>query len=161
IGGNQELRGPAQEIANAAGRASSLTRQLLAFSRKQMLAPAIVDLNAIVSDNLRMLRRTIGEHIDLVMKPGEDLGAVKADPGQMEQAITNLALNARDAMPEGGKLTIETCNVILDEGFARLHAPLAPGAYVMLAINDSGIGMDSETQAHIFEPFFTTKGPKG
>ncbi len=108
-----------------------------------------------------MLTRLIGEDIDLVMVPGSDLGAVKADPGQMEQVIMNLAVNARDAMPRGGKLTIETANVSLDESYARLHAPAEPGEYVMLAISDTGMGMDSETQSHIFEPFFTTKGSKG
>jgi len=155
------LRAPAQEIANAAQRATSLTRQLLAFSRKQMLAPKIIDLNAIVTENLKMLNRVIGEDIDLEMVPGADLGAVKADPGQIEQVIMNLAVNARDAMPQGGKLTIQTANATLDENYARFHDPVKPGEYVMLAIHDTGSGMDAETQSHIFEPFFTTKGPKG
>ena len=161
IGSNPELRGPAQEIASAADRATSLTRQLLAFSRKQMLAPKVVDLNAVVTENLKMLTRVIGEDIDLVMVPGGDIGAVKADPGQIEQVIMNLAVNARDAMPHGGKLTIETANVALDDNYARFHAPVQPGDYVMLAISDTGVGMDTDTQTHIFEPFFTTKGPKG
>ena len=161
IGSNQELRGPAQEIASAAERATSLTRQLLAFSRKQMLAPRVVDLNAVVTENLKMLTRLIGEDIDLVMVPSADIGAVKADPGQIEQVIMNLAVNARDAMPHGGKLTIETANVTLDENYARFHAPVQPGDYIMLAISDTGTGMDAETQSHIFEPFFTTKGTKG
>jgi CheY-like chemotaxis protein len=126
-----------------------------------MLAPKVLDLNAIVTENLKMLTRVIGEDIELVMVPGEDLGAVKADPGQIEQVIMNLAVNARDAMPKGGKLTIETANVSLDENYARVHTPLKAGEYVMLAISDSGIGMDAETQSHIFEPFFSTKGPKG
>ena len=108
-----------------------------------------------------MLTRVIGEDIELVMQSGEELGAVKADPGQIEQVIMNLAVNARDAMPKGGKLTIETANVSLDDNYARFHAPLKPGEYVMLAISDTGMGMDSETQNHIFEPFFSTKGPKG
>ncbi len=155
------LRGPAQEIASAAGRATSLTRQLLAFSRKQMLAPKILDLNGVVTENLKMLTRVIGEDIDLVMVPAAGLGTVRADAGQIEQVIMNLAVNARDAMPAGGKLTIETSNVSLDEEYARFHAPLRAGNYVMLAISDTGVGMDSETQSHIFEPFFTTKGPKG
>jgi two-component system, cell cycle sensor histidine kinase and response regulator CckA len=155
------LRGPAQEIASAAQRATSLTRQLLAFSRKQMLAPKVIDLNEVVTENLKMLTRLIGEDIDLVMIPSGDIGAVKADPGQIEQVIMNLAVNARDAMPQGGKLTIETANVTLDESYARLHAPVMPGEYVMLAISDTGSGMDSETQSQIFEPFFTTKGTKG
>ncbi|MGD0566789.1 MAG: ATP-binding protein [Candidatus Sulfotelmatobacter sp.] len=161
LGPEPTLRGPAQEIASAAGRASSLTRQLLAFSRKQMLAPKILDLNAVVTENLKMLTRVIGEDVDLVMVPATGLGAVRADAGQIEQVIMNLAVNARDAMPTGGKLTIETSNVSLNEEYSRVHAPLRPGNYVMLAISDTGAGMDSETQAHIFEPFFTTKGPKG
>jgi PAS domain S-box-containing protein len=161
LGPEPTLRTPAQEIANAAGRASSLTRQLLAFSRKQMLTPKILDLNGVVTENLRMLTRVIGEDIDLVMVPAVGLDAVRADASQIEQVIMNLAVNARDAMPSGGKLTIETANESLDESYARLHAPLKPGDYVTLAISDTGAGMDSETQSHIFEPFFTTKGPKG
>ena len=161
LGPDPRLRGPAQEINNATQRATSLTRQLLAFSRKQMLAPKVLDLNEVVTENLKMLTRMIGEDIDLVMVPGPALGAVRADPGQIDQVIMNLAVNARDAMPEGGKLTIETANVALDEHFARTHAPLLPGDYVMLSISDTGVGMDSETQSRIFEPFFTTKGTKG
>jgi PAS domain S-box-containing protein len=161
LGPDPALRGPAQEIAGASQRASSLTRQLLAFSRKQMLAPKILDLNGVVTENLKMLTRVIGEDIDLVMVPAPSLGAVRADAGQIDQVIMNLAVNARDAMPSGGKLTIETSNISLDEEYARFHAPLRPGDYVMLAISDTGLGMDSETQSHIFEPFFTTKGPKG
>jgi PAS domain S-box-containing protein len=161
IGADPELRPPAQEISNAANRATALTRQLLAFSRKQMLAPRVLDLNELVSENLKMLTRVIGEDIDLVMAPAQNLGAVKADPGQIEQVIMNLAVNARDAMPKGGKLTIETANATLDESYARFHAAAAPGEYIMLAISDSGIGMDAETQSHIFEPFFSTKGAKG
>jgi PAS domain S-box-containing protein len=161
LGSEPDLRTPAQEIAGAAERASSLTRQLLAFSRKQMLAPKLVNLNSVVTENLKMLTRMIGEDIDLVMLPAESLWPVRADSGQIEQVIMNLAVNARDAMPSGGKLTLETSNVTLDEDYARYHAPLRPGEYVMIAISDTGIGMDSETQSHIFEPFFTTKGPKG
>src|SRR6266851_4358176 len=161
LGPDPTLRGPAQEVANAAGRATSLTRQLLAFSRKQMLAPKVVDLNSVVTENLKMLTRLIGEDIDLVMVPGADLGAVKADPGQIEQVVMNLAVNARDAMPQGGNLTIETANVQLDANYARFHVPVKPGDYVMLAISDTGMGMDTETQSHIFEPFYTTKGLKG
>src|SRR5216683_1784616 len=161
IGPDPALRGPAQEIANAAERATSLTRQLLAFSRKQMLAPKIVDLNGVVTESLKMLTRLIGEDIDLVMVAGAEIGAAKADPGQIEQVIMNLAVNARDAMPHGGKLTIETASVTLDEDYARFHAPLKPGEYIMLAISDTGEGMDAETQSHLFEPFFTTKGLKG
>ncbi len=161
LGPDPSLRGPAQEISNAAQRATSLTRQLLAFSRKQMLAPKVLDLNEVVTENLKMLTRMIGEDIDLVMVPTPTIGAVRADPGQIDQVIMNLAVNARDAMPEGGKLTIETGNVSLDENFARTHAPLEAGDYVMIAISDTGLGMDSETQSRIFEPFFTTKGAKG
>src|SRR6202158_1843524 len=161
IGNDPTMRGHAPEIANAARRATSLTRQLLAFSRKQMLDPKILDLNGVVTENLKMLTRVIGEDIDLVMVPAVALGAVRADASQIEQVIMNLAVNARDAMPSGGKLTIETSNISLDEDYARFHAPLKPGDYVMLAISDTGLGMDSETQSHIFEPFFTTKGLKG
>ena len=161
LGPDPQLRGPAQEISNATQRATSLTRQLLAFSRKQMLAPKVLDLNEVVAENLKMLTRMIGEDIDLVMVPGPGLGAVRADPGQIDQVIMNLAVNARDAMPQGGKLTIETANVTLDENFARTHTPLTPGDYIMIAISDTGIGMDGETQSRIFEPFFTTKGAKG
>ena len=161
VGPDPRLRGPAQEISNATQRATSLTRQLLAFSRKQMLAPKVLDLNEVVAENLKMLTRMIGEDIDLVMVPGPAIGAVRADPGQIDQVIMNLAVNARDAMPQGGKLTIETANVALDEHFARTHAPLTAGDYIMLAISDTGVGMDNETQSRIFEPFFTTKGAKG
>jgi len=161
IGVEPTVRGPAQEIANAAGRATSLTRQLLAFSRKQMLAPKVLDLNATVTENLKMLTRLIGEDIDLVMIPGSDLGAVKADPSQIEQVIMNLAVNARDAMPHGGKLTIETANLTLEDSYTHLQASQNPGEYVMIAISDTGMGMDADTQSHIFEPFFSTKGPKG
>src|SRR5271167_2003865 len=161
IGPDPRLRGPAQEISNATQRATSLTRQLLAFSRKQILTPKVLDLNEVVAENLKMLTRMIGEDIDLVMIPGPTLGAVRADPGQIDQVIMNLAVNARDAMPQGGKLTIETANVTLDENFARTHTPLTAGDYVLLAISDTGVGMDSDTQSRIFEPFFTTKGAKG
>ena len=161
IGNDPSVRGPAQEIANASGRATSLTRQLLAFSRKQMLAPKVLDLNAVVTENVKMLTRLIGEDIELVMIPGPELGSVKADPGQVEQVIMNLAVNARDAMPRGGKLTIESANVTLEEGSANLHPTQKAGEYVKMAISDTGTGMDAETQSHIFEPFFSTKGPKG
>jgi len=161
LGDAPELRAPAQEIGSAAQRASALTRQLLAFSRKQMLAPKIVNLNEVVTENLKMLTRMIGEDVDLVMVPAPEVWAVRADAGQIEQVIMNLAVNARDAMPSGGKLTMETANVTLDEDYVRVHAPLQPGDYVMIAISDTGAGMDAETQSHIFEPFFTTKGLKG
>src|SRR5579864_4681674 len=161
LGSEPALRSPAQEIASAAERASSLTRQLLAFSRKQMLAPKMLDLNSVVTENVRMLKRMIGEDIDLVMIPAGQLGQVRADAGQIEQVIMNLAVNARDAMPSGGKLTIETSNITVDEEHARLHSPLVPGEYVKILISDTGQGMDPETQSKVFEPFFTTKGPKG
>jgi two-component system, cell cycle sensor histidine kinase and response regulator CckA len=161
IGSDLSLRGSVQEIANAAERATSLTRQLLAFSRKQMLAPKVLDLNALVKENLKMLTRMIGEDIDLVMRAGAEIGAVKADPGQIDQVIMNLAVNARDAMPHGGKLTIETADVTCDEEYARSNPSLTTGEYVMLAISDTGVGMDAATQLRIFEPFFTTKGLKG
>ncbi len=161
LGAEPHLRGPAQEISSAAERASSLTRQLLAFSRKQMLAPRIVNLNDVATENIKMLTRMIGEDIDLVMVPAPNLWSIRADAGQIDQVIMNLAVNARDAMPSGGKLTIETSNVTLDEDYARFHAPLRPGDYVMIAISDTGAGMDTDTQSHIFEPFFTTKGTKG
>ncbi len=156
-----EIASQVREIAHAAERAASLTRQLLTFSRKQMIAPKVVDLNAVVSESSKMLTRLIGEDIDLSVIAGANLGSVKADPSQIEQVVMNLAVNARDAMPHGGKLTLETANVTLDDSYARMHSPVKPGEFVMLAISDTGQGMDTETQAHIFEPFFTTKGSKG
>ncbi len=145
------------QIKKAGQSAASLTRQLLAFSRQQVLEPRILDLNSIVLSVGKMLRRLIGEHIDLRTQLDPALGSVRADQGQIEQVIINLAVNARDAMPHGGKLVVETSNVFLDEEYARSHAPQPPGTYVMLAVSDTGIGMDAETQARIFEPFFTTK----
>jgi PAS domain S-box-containing protein len=147
------------QIQKAAQRASSLTRQLLAFSRLQVLQPQVLDLNNIVSGMIQMLSRLIGENIDLVFRPGGILGRVKADAGQMEQVLLNLVVNARDAMPAGGTLTIETSNVELDQSYAQLHSIVKPGPYVMLAVSDTGIGIDQATQARIFEPFFTTKEP--
>lgn len=146
-----------EEIAKAANRGASLTRQLLAFSRKQILQPQVINLNDVVQDMDKMLRRLIGEDIDLRNFLGHNLGLVKADPSQIGQIIMNLAVNARDAMPQGGKLTIETANVFLDESYAKDHAEVIPGPYVMLALSDDGLGMDAETMSHIFEPFFTTK----
>ena len=148
-----------QVIRNATTHAADLTRQLLAFSRKQVLAPRIIDLNDIVADVEPMLQRLIGEHIELVTLATRGLGRVEADPNQITQIIVNLAANARDAMPEGGKLTIETANVYLDEDHAHRHADTRPGPYVMLAVADTGSGMDEPTRALVFEPFFTTKGP--
>jgi len=146
-------------IEKTAQRAAALTRQLLAFSRKQILEPKVLDLNAVVPGIATMLQRLIGEDIELVYRPGAELGRVKADPGQLEQVIMNLAVNARDAMPDGGRITIETGNVELGEHYARQHVGVQPGQYVMLALSDTGIGMDVATQARIFEPFFTTKAP--
>jgi len=151
------LRKHVQEIKKAGERAAALTRQLLAFSRRQVLVPQVLDLNSVVSNVQKMLRRMIGEDIDLLTVPAPDLGQVRADPGQVEQVIMNLAVNARDAMPEGGNLTLETTNVALDESYTRNHIDVLPGRYVMLAVRDTGSGMDAETLSHIFEPFFTTK----
>ncbi len=146
------------EIKNAGERAARLTRQLLAFSRKQMLQPKIINLNDIVRDIEKMLRRLIGEDIDFTTVLDPRLAKVKADPGEIEQVLMNLAVNARDAMPKGGRLTIETGDVTINERYARSHGvEMSPGHYVMLAISDNGEGMDKETQARIFEPFFTTK----
>ncbi|MFZ3216343.1 MAG: PAS domain S-box protein [Candidatus Acidiferrales bacterium] len=151
------LRRNAEQIQTASQRATSLTRQLLAFSRKQMLAPKVLNIQSVVGEMEKILRRLIGEDVQLETSSAPDLGLVKADRSQIEQVILNLAVNARDAMPEGGRLTIETANVDLDESFSHTPVVLSPGPYVMLAVTDNGCGMDAETQAHIFEPFFTTK----
>ena len=150
-------RGHLKEILTAGERAASLTRQLLAFSRRQVLEPRVLNLNSVLADVAKMLRRLIGEDVELVSTLKPDLGRVKVDPGQIEQVIMNLAVNARDAMPQGGKLFIETSNVEIDANYARRHSPMMPGKYVMVAVSDTGCGMDLETQAHAFEPFFTTK----
>jgi len=145
-------------VQDAAARAADLTKQLLAFSRKQVLEPKILDLNTVVEGVAPMLRRLIGEDVELLTRLAPDLGHVEADPGQLTQIIVNLAVNARDAMPGGGRLTIETDNVELDETFADRRADeIRPGPYVMLAVSDTGVGMNEETRSHIFEPFFTTK----
>ncbi len=146
-----------ERIKTAGDRAAVLTRRLLAFSRKQVLQPKVLDLNTVLADTEKLLQRLIGEDIELLVVPGHALGRVKADPGQLEQIIMNLAVNARDAMPEGGTLTLETMNVELDQDYAAQHPPTQPGSYIMLAMTDTGCGMDAETQARIFEPFFTTK----
>lgn len=148
-----------EEIMKAGKRAASLTRQLLAFSRKQVVQPEVLNLNECLGDTEKMLRRLVGEHILFHAIPGENLWDIYADPGQMEQVLMNLAVNARDAMPGGGKLTIETANVELDAGYFRKHGIDNPaGPYVMLAVTDDGVGMDGETRSRIFDPFFTTKG---
>src|SRR5437867_1097668 len=159
IPGEDRMSRDINEIRKAGQRAASLTRQLLAFSRKQILEPKVLDLNAIVVDLEKMLRRLIGEDIELVISPAADLRRTKADPGQIEQVIMNLVVNARDAMPQGGKLTLETANVDLDDAYAGGHVGVRAGAYILLAVSDTGCGMDREAMAHIFEPFFTTKGP--
>jgi PAS domain S-box-containing protein len=145
------------EVCRAGERAAALTRQLLAFSRKQMFSTRVFDLNGLVRDTGRMLDRLIGERVELQSKLEPSLARVKADPGQIEQVIVNLVVNARDAMPGGGRLTVETANVELDEGYARRHMNVRPGRYVRLAVSDTGVGMDAATQARVFEPFFTTK----
>ena len=145
------------QIVKAGQRAASLTRQLLAFSRKQVIQPAVLDLNAVVSDTDKMLSRLIGEDIKMTVNLAHDLGAIKADRGQIEQVLMNLVVNARDAMPQGGKLIIETQNAELDQSAVGPHPYAKPGDYVVLSVSDTGCGMNKETQAHIFEPFFTTK----
>jgi two-component system, cell cycle sensor histidine kinase and response regulator CckA len=157
LGVTDPLSKKVEEIEKAAQRAASLTRQLLAFSRQQVLEPKVLSLNTLTEDLKKMLSRLISEDIELVTRLDPDLGHVKADQGQIEQVIVNLAVNARDAMPRGGKLTIETTNVEVDTDFARDHPPMYPGSFVRLCIKDTGVGMNSETQSRIFEPFFTTK----
>ncbi|HSE95743.1 MAG TPA: PAS domain S-box protein [Methylomirabilota bacterium] len=157
LGADHPLRRHVDLIQTTALRAGALTQQLLAFSRKQVLAPRILDVNQVVEGMVPMLRRLIGEQIDLITVPAAGLGRVKADAGQLEQVILNLAVNARDAMPEGGRLTIETVNVELDERFVHDHRGARSGAHVALSVRDTGSGMDAATRARLFEPFFTTK----
>jgi CheY-like chemotaxis protein len=151
------LRGYAEEILKAADRAAALTNQLLAFSRRQIMQPRIINLNAVIGQTENMLRRLIGEDIQLVMSLGADTGNIRTDPHHIEQAIVNLAVNARDAMPAGGRIIIETSNVQIDETYAKTHMGVKPGEFVMIAVSDTGHGMDSATRQNIFEPFFTTK----
>ncbi len=150
-------RESAEEIRQAGSRAAGLTQQLLAFSRRQVLEPRVLDLNAVISGMERMLRRVIGEDVELMTALDPELWRAKADPGQIEQAILNLVVNARDAMPRGGRLTLETANVELDDKFAGHYTSIQPGPHVMLAVSDTGVGMDEELQSRLFEPFFTTK----
>jgi len=157
ISAGDPLRRDLEEIHKAGTRATALTRQLLAFSRKQILEPKVIDLNTVVIGMETMLRRLIGEDIELATVTRPDLSPVKADPGQIEQVILNLVVNARDAMPKGGKLTIETGNAELDEIYAEAHHGVTPGSYAMLAVSDTGCGIDKQIQLRIFEPFFTTK----
>jgi PAS domain S-box-containing protein len=153
------LRTDLQDIHRAGERAAALTRQLLAFSRKQIMKPDVLNLSTVVADLQSMLPRLIGEDIDLVVVPAKELGSVLADPGQIEQVVLNLAVNARDSMPAGGTLRITTQDVELDEAFAARHPSVAPGPHVMLAVSDTGVGMDEVTRMRVFEPFFTTKEP--
>ncbi len=156
-GQGRPLQSELEEIKNAGARAANLTRQLLAFGRKQMIAPRLLDLNTVVTGMESMLRRLISEDITLRLFPGKDLGMVRADTAQLEQVLMNLVVNARDAMREGGSLTVETANVSLDKAYLRAQPDLEPGPYVMLAVSDTGQGMDQQTQERLFEPFFTTK----
>ena len=157
FGSEDPLRKSAGFIKDSALRAASLTKQLLAFSRRQVFEPTVLDLNGVVIELTKMLRPLIGEDVELTTSLDPALGKVRADSTQIDQVLMNLAVNARDAMPQGGRLTIETSNVQLDQEYARTHATVLPGPYVMLAVTDTGIGMDKKTQSHMFEPFFTTK----
>jgi two-component system, cell cycle sensor histidine kinase and response regulator CckA len=153
----EQLKKKLEEVKRSANRATSMTRQLLAYSRKQMIQPKVLNLNSVLNDMQKMVRQLIGEDIDIVFSLNNDLGSIRADIGQMEQMILNLLVNSRDAMPQGGTVTVKTQNVYLDEEHARQYIDITPGNYIMLSVADSGAGMDEETQKHIFEPFFTTK----
>jgi CheY-like chemotaxis protein len=159
IGPDHAGRPEVEDIVASAHRGAELTRQLLAFSRRQVLELRVLDLNAVVTNVERLLRRLIGEDIGLLTVPARDIGLVRADPSQLEQVIANLAVNARDAMPNGGTVTLATANVMLDERFARAHPGAGVGPHVMLSVSDTGTGISPEARAHLFEPFFTTKSP--
>ncbi|MGH9683652.1 MAG: PAS domain S-box protein [Candidatus Acidiferrales bacterium] len=159
LSGNESLFKRAETIKHSASRAADLTRQLLAFSRKQVIEPRILDLNASIRNTEMLLRPLIGEDVELVLRPEARMGLVKADPAQLEQVFINLAVNARDAMPQGGKLIVETANVEVDEVYVRQHPGARAGQFVMVSVSDTGVGMDATTMAHVFEPFFTTKEP--
>src|SRR5262249_14197059 len=153
------LRSALGDIQKAARRATSLTGQLLAFARKQMIEPQVLNLNDLIRETNKLLRRLIGEDIELTMLTDPDLWYVKVDPGQIEQVLVNLAINAREAMPNGGHLTISTANVVLKQPEARRYVDVSAGSYVSLEVHDTGMGMNAEVQSHVFEPFFTTKAP--
>jgi signal transduction histidine kinase len=158
----EKLRSKIEQIKKSGLRAAALTGQLLAYSRKQILQPWVLSLNASINDAQKMLNRLIGEDVELVLLLAQDLGAIKADPTQMDQIFLNLAVNARDALPRGGKLTFKTENFSVYEAMTFKDFEIAPNQYVVLTVSDTGTGMDTETQARIFEPFFTTKsGAKG
>jgi two-component system cell cycle sensor histidine kinase/response regulator CckA len=151
------IHGRLKDIQQAAQRSADLTRQLLAFARKQTVAPKVLDLNETVEGMLKMLRQLIGENIDLAWLPGKDLGPIRMDPSQIEQMLANLCVNARDAIHDTGKITVETGIVTFDETYCAMHVGSVPGEYVLLAVSDNGCGMDAGTLSHLFEPFFTTK----
>ena len=159
LGPGDSNRAFAEQIMKAGERAAALTRQLLAFSRRQVMQPRVLELNRLVSGMSTMIERLIGEDIDLRLELAGDLGRVSADPSQVEQVLMNLAINSRDAMPQGGTLIVETANVTLDASYTSRHLSVKPGSYILLAVSDNGAGMDAATQGRLFEPFFTTKGP--